>query len=185
MLKFKNKLKLITMRKFLQKIEFWIKLLVLSPGVIIHELSHAFFCLITGTKIYKVVIFQFSEIAGYVEHQRATNIFSSFLISFGPLFLNTTLAFFLFQKFALKWDSINSLILLYFAISISLSAIPSNADGNAFGNYIKSTISKKWFLFLLFLFYPLVWILNLLNYLKKFKIDYFFTAGIFYFALFF
>jgi hypothetical protein len=130
------------MNNFLLKLKFWIKLLILSPGVVIHESAHAFFCLITGTKIYKIKFFQFSEVAGYVEHKPASDIIAAFLISFGPLFLNTTVTFFLFQKFNFQYD-LKSLLILYFAISIGLSAIPSDADGEGFGSYIKTQFSNN------------------------------------------
>lgn len=181
-------------RNFLYKLRFWIKLLILSPGVVVHELAHAFFCIITGTKIYKMVIFQFSEVAGYVEHQRANDIVSAFLISFGPLFLNTVVAFVLFQKTNLDFNgwkefiksfNLESIIFLYLGISISLSAIPSDADGSSFGEYIKLTVSRNFLWFPLFIFYPVVWILNLMNYLKRFKFDYILMIAIFYFALFY
>jgi hypothetical protein len=38
--------------------------------------------------------------------------------------------------------------------------------------------------FPIIIFFPFVWILNFLNYLKKYKIDYFFTALIFYLSIF-
>jgi len=173
------------MNSFLRKIKFWIKLIILSPGIIVHEIAHAFFCLITLTKIYKIVPFRFSEVAGYVKHKSPSNILAAFLISFGPIFVNTFIAFIMFRKFNFQYKDLNSLIILYLGISISLSAIPSDADGSVFGEHIKETIKSNFLFFPFLIFYPLVWILNILNYLKRFKIDYFFTILIFYFALFY
>lgn len=176
------------LKKTYWKIKFWVKLLVLSPGVVVHELAHAFFCVLTGVKIFKLKLFQFSEVAGYVEHEQAKSLISAFLISFGPLFLNTAIAFFLFEQitFLKNLPSISwkNLLFFYLAISIALSAIPSDQDGKSFGNYIKKRVKKNFLFFPIFIFYPFVWILNVLNYLKKFKFDYFFAVMIFYFAIF-
>ena len=76
---------------------------MLSPGVVVHELAHFLFCVLTETKVYEVKIFQFSEVAGYVKHKEVTNIFAAFFVSFGPLFLNTLISFLLFKKFNLNW----------------------------------------------------------------------------------
>jgi hypothetical protein len=78
--------------------KFFLKLLLLSPGVMVHETAHAFFCILTGVKIFKLKLFQFSEVTGYVEHGAPKSLFSAFLISFGPIFLNTAIAFFLFRQ---------------------------------------------------------------------------------------
>ena len=79
--------------KLYYKLVFYFKLLLLSPGVVVHESAHALFCLISGVKIYKVKFFQFSELAGYVEHAPPKDLFSAFFTSFGPLFLNTFVSF--------------------------------------------------------------------------------------------
>ncbi len=170
-------------QKLKRKLIFWFKLVLLSPGIIVHELAHTFFCLISGVKIFKIKIFQFSEVAGYVEHEEADDIFGAFLISFGPIFINTALSFYLFKEFGLKFEWKNVLF-LYLAISIALSAIPSNGDAGSFGDFIKHSVEKHFWLFFIYIFYPLVWLLNLLNYLKKFYFDYIFVLIIFYLALF-
>ncbi len=167
-----------------QKIYFYIKFLLLSPGVIVHELAHWLFCIIFDVKVYKVKLFRFSEIAGYVEHEEATNIFSAFFVSFGPLFLNSFIAFVLFQQFDLDFLDYKKMLFLYLGISIALSAIPSDEDGNVFGNYIKHKVKSNFLFFPLFIFFPLTWILKFANFLKKIYFDYIFTFIIFYLALF-
>jgi hypothetical protein len=131
----------------------------------VHELAHAFFCVLGGVKIFKIKLFQFSEVSGYVEHGNPKNLISAFLISFGPLFLNTAVAFFLFreinfsetfpffQNFLVDWKN---LLFFYLATSISLSAIPSDQDGKSFGEYIKNKIKKNFLFFPIIIFFPFV-----------------------------
>ena len=52
----------------------------------------------SGVKIFKIKFFQFSQVAGYVEHEVPKNLIPAFLISFGPFFLNTFLALFIFNE---------------------------------------------------------------------------------------
>ena len=52
-------------------------------GVIVHEYSHAFGCLITGTKIKEIKLFE--ETGGHVTHQKR-NAFITAIIAMMPLF---------------------------------------------------------------------------------------------------
>ncbi|MCK5589014.1 MAG: DUF3267 domain-containing protein [Candidatus Pacebacteria bacterium] len=172
-------------QKIFLKLKLYFKLLILSPGIVIHEFSHVVFCLISGVKIHKVRFFRLSERAGYVKHSEPKDFIEAFLISFGPLFLNTLLSFLAFKQFNLNFAEPKNLLFLYLGITIALAAIPSDEDGDSFGKYIKLRFKKNILFFPLFLFYLIIWFLNIANYLKKFGLDYFFTAFVFYLALFY
>ncbi len=56
----------------------------------LHEWAHKFFCVRAGVRVLEVKYFQFDDkIAGYVRHEEPSNFWQSFLISFGPLLVNT------------------------------------------------------------------------------------------------
>ena len=63
----------------------------ISPGVACHELGHAAGCLITGTRIHKIVPFTLKEPdkrLGYIVHSARTGLFggvATFLIASGPI----------------------------------------------------------------------------------------------------
>src|SRR3989339_738951 len=68
--------------------------LLTAPGVMMHELGHAIFCLSAGVKVYRIRLFQFGKTAGFVEHDEPNNFFQGFLISVGPLIVNSLFALF-------------------------------------------------------------------------------------------
>lgn len=128
-----------------------------APGVIIHELSHAFFCLITGAKIKSISLFD--KAGGSVTHEPSKiMIVGPILIAFAPLFLGITAIFIIsrwvgldeqinifslsfsgLRDFALRsFSAINfanyqNWLLIYFAFSIGITMTPSFQDfKNAF-----------------------------------------------------
>ncbi len=55
------------------------------PGIIVHELSHAVACVLTGTKISKIDFF--ASFGGYVEYQRVKKIsLKEVFVSLAPFF---------------------------------------------------------------------------------------------------
>ncbi len=63
-------------------------------GVVLHEFSHAFFCIITGAKISKISLFD--KEGGRVEHTPSrVPILGSILISYSPLFIGLVAIFYL------------------------------------------------------------------------------------------
>lgn len=115
------------------------------PGVIIHEMSHRFFCDLEKVPVYDACYFRFGNPAGYVTHGPVTKLKSSILISIGPLIINTVLCSLLtfsavFPIIILKVEnpSIVFPLLLWIGISIGMHAFPSNVDINNFTNAVKN-----------------------------------------------
>ena len=152
-----------------------------APGVIIHELAHAFFCLFFGIRIYKINLFQFKQVAGYVNHSEPKSFLASFFISFGPLLINSSLAIYLFTKIIPPYFSWYNLLWLYLGVVIGLESIPSTGDAesllkNANRNILRNPLK--------ILLYPLVLILYILNFLNKIYFNIVFVGFLFYIAKF-
>ena len=150
----------------------------MAPGVIVHELAHAFFCLFFNVKIHKMSLLRFDSVAGYVIHDEPRRFLPSFFISFGPLIINSALAIYFFSKIVWDYD-FYVLIYLWLGIVLGLQAIPSTGDAkslfdNANHNFLRNP--------LVIIFYPLVLILYILNFLKYIKIDFIFVLILFYLA---
>lgn len=77
-----------------------------APGVIIHELSHGFLCLLTGARITKMSFFE--KTGGHVEHHPSKiPVIGSVLISLAPFFVGSAVIYFLSRKIGLT--GVNSL----------------------------------------------------------------------------
>ena len=61
------------------------------PGVIIHELSHHFFCIIFNAKVTDVCYYNFSDSSGYVIHNRPKYLYQDVIIAIAPFLLNSSL----------------------------------------------------------------------------------------------
>ena len=61
------------------------------PGVIIHELSHHFFCIIFNAKVTDVCYYNFRYSSGYVTHNRPKYLYQDVLIAIAPFLLNSLL----------------------------------------------------------------------------------------------
>jgi hypothetical protein len=152
-----------------------------APGVVVHELAHAFFCLFFGIRIYKINLFQFKQVAGYVTHSEPKSFLASFFISFGPLLINSGLTVYLFTKIMPPYFSWYNLLWLYLGIVIGLEAIPSTGDAesllqNANRNILRNPLKL--------LLYPLILVLYILNILKRIYFNIIFVAFLFYIAKF-
>lgn len=124
-----------------------------APGVILHELSHAFFCVITGAKIKKIAMFD--KEGGSVEHEQSKlPVLGQVLISFAPFAAGAVTIYFLarFTGFAtikfdwqhLSYDSVIHLAIasikqmnytkwqtwaiVYIVLSIAVTMTPSRKD---------------------------------------------------------
>ncbi len=152
--------------------------ILLAPGVIIHELAHALFCVLGGVRIHQIRLFRFQKVAGYVVHEEPKGFMSSWLISFGPLIVNSYLAMFLLAQIRPAfnlWD----LLFLYLGVVIALQAIPSTGDAESLFTLANRNFWKNP---LIILFYPLVLLLYLLNLLKRFYFDWIYAIFLLYIA---
>jgi len=135
------------------------------PGVIVHEWAHKFFCEKADVPVYKVKYFSFGNPAGYVIHGEITNLKSSFLISVGPLIINTLLCGLIYPISLLFPESIISTIGLWLSISIGMNAFPSNHDANNFLDMVKETRQKTLLYYSAELFALLIMLSNALSFL--------------------
>ncbi|MFA4942519.1 MAG: metalloprotease family protein [Patescibacteria group bacterium] len=152
--------------------------LLTAPGIVVHELSHALFCVLGGVKIHKINLFRFQKVAGYVVHDEPRGFISSWLISFGPLIVNSYLAMFLFvqvRPIYNLWD----LLFMYLGVVIALQAIPSNGDANSL---LMMANRNFWKNPLVILLYPFVLILYILNLLKRLYLDWAYVIFLIYIA---
>lgn len=150
--------------------------LLTAPGVVVHELAHALFCLLGGVRIHKINLFRFQRVAGYVVHEEPKGFMSSWLISFGPLIVNSYLAMFFFAQVRPIYDWWD-LLFAYLGVVIALQAIPSTGDAESL---LKLANRNFWKNPLIILFYPLVLFLYLLNFLKRFYFDWVYVIFLIY-----
>jgi len=142
-----------------------------------HEFGHIIFCLSSGVKIYKVKLFQFGKTAGYVDHDEPNNFFQGFLISVGPLILNSLFALFAFAKFEPTLNDWRPWVWFYFAVVIGLHAIPSDGDDKVLLRLANRRILKNP---LVIVAYPIVLFLYLFYLLKRLHIDWLFVILLFW-----
>lgn len=123
----------------------WLISLLTFPGVIVHEVGHKLFCDITKVPVYKVCYFRIGNPAGFVIHAPAKELKTSFLISIGPLILNTILCALLtfpgvFPIFILEAENYNGvfMLLMWVGVSIGMHAFPSNDDMDNFVQEVKN-----------------------------------------------
>lgn len=126
-------------------IEGWIIALLTFPGVIVHEISHRFFCDLTKTPVYEVRYLRIGNPAGYVVHGPVQSLKSSLLISIGPLIVNTLLCALLtfpamFPIFILDTEKYNVvfMVLMWAGVSMGMHAFPSNEDMKNFVDQVKN-----------------------------------------------
>jgi len=116
----------------------------LFPGVILHEISHLVFCLITFAKIRDIKLF--SKTGGFVEHENSKIPFvGNFLISIAPLLIGSVGIYYLSnqlpQNFIEIISSVKSIAIFYFLISILITFFPSRQDiSNSPILYIVTTV---------------------------------------------
>jgi hypothetical protein len=135
------------------------------PGVIIHEYSHKKFCDITKTPVYAVKYFQFSKKAGYVRHGQVRDLKSAFLITVGPLIINTIVCLILpFIGFLIGINNLFSLLVVWIGVSAGMHAFPSNQDTSNFMSEFKDDKDKHSFIYYSSVaFTGLIWLANILR----------------------
>lgn len=99
---------------------------ILFPGIVLHELSHVLFCLITFAPIKKIQFF--SKSGGFVLHLGSKiPILGDFLISVAPLITGMII----FYLFSLKFASVGlgpKIFIGYLEIAILITMTPSIQD---------------------------------------------------------
>ena len=142
------------------------------PGVIIHELSHHFFCIIFRAKVIDVCYYNFRDSSGYVLHERPKHLYQDVLISTAPFFINSFVGGWLAYPTIINKLSILGLeglnwhdfLRIIISISIGMNAIPSKGDALSIWSSVGD--SNMNFLFKLLaqlILSPLVLIIFLLN----------------------
>ncbi len=126
--------------------------LVLFPGVVIHEFSHALGCLLSGAKVDEISLF--SSKGSYVKHGKPKlPLIGSFVISFAPIAggiaslwvaakplglvlprVGASFSFDEVREMALfatdNWESWPFWVFVYLTISIVICLVPSKQDLN-------------------------------------------------------
>lgn len=130
--------------------------LITFPGVVLHEIAHKFFCDITDVRVYDVSYFQFSEKAvGHVIYEPTNNLWRRFLISIGPLLINSLVCALLtlpiacnaylhttFVPYSNSVLALGHLIMAWIGYSAGFHAIPSNQDMNGLTTLAQSILIK-------------------------------------------
>lgn len=156
---------------------YYIYALLTAPGVMVHELAHVIFCLFARVKIFKICLFRFGNPVGYVNHVQPTKFWQSFLISFGPLIVNSLLAVFLFSLVRSPYLAWQVIVYLWLAVAIGLHAIPSTGDAKSL---FQATNHRFWRNPLVIIAYPFILVLYILNLLKRLHIDIVYVSVLFW-----
>ena len=145
------------------------------PGVIVHEAAHMFFCKLRHVAVFEMCFFRFDNPPGYIVHEKIDDFTTAFLVSVGPLFINSLLcvlicfpAFVPVRLFELEQPL--SYVLLWLGVSIGMHAFPSNHDAMCLYDHAKKAV-KAWNPLAL-LSFPLIGLIMLANTLSIIWADY-------------
>jgi len=106
-----------------------------APGVILHELAHAFFCIITGAKVIKISLFD--KDGGKVEHEQSKiPILGQALISFAPLLFGVIAVFFLAKMLGLKAETIDLQNIDYSGFLANAKILLKSLDFQSYLNWV-------------------------------------------------
>ena len=147
-----------------------------APGVVLHELGHVLFCVTAGVKVHKIKLFQFGQTAGYVVHDEPQKFFAGFLVSFGPLIVNSLTALLLFSQWGEPYGR-REWLFLWLGVAFGLHAIPSTQDAYSL---FQLANRRFWKNPLVIIGYPLILFLYILNWLKRWHIDWLYTVLLFW-----
>jgi uncharacterized integral membrane protein len=113
----------------------YLRALLLAPGVVLHELAHHLFCLLTGVRVRRVVYFRLGNPAGFVVHDEPTLYRQVLAVAAGPFILNSATAVVLFNQAlhsavqaASPAQHLLTVALTGLGLSIALQAFPSRID---------------------------------------------------------
>ena len=160
----------------------WLLSILTFPGVMVHEAAHRLFCDLAKVPVYEVCYFRVGNPAGYVIHGHSPTLRQAFLISVGPLIVNTILCSLITfaavpQLFFLADHSFSLPVyaLAWMGLSIGMHAFPSNTDMKNFVDQMHLAAYKGPFYYLGRLFQGLIY---LANGLRIVWFDAFYAAGV-------
>jgi preprotein translocase subunit Sss1 len=109
--------------------------LVTFPGVIVHELAHYLFCILTRTAVFEVCYLRSANPCGYVIHEIPRKASHNLIIGIGPYIVNTLLALIIGIPVSIQIFQFNSvnfvdIFLFWVAISVAMHSFPSTTDAN-------------------------------------------------------
>ena len=133
--------------------------IITFPGVMIHELGHKIFCQLLGVKVHKVCYFRFKNPCGYVIHDMPQKFIQTFLITVGPLIVNSLAAIltFILAKFS------GNGLLVWLGFSIGMHSFPSSGDAKSLWKESNRHIKNNFLAVIGYPFAILIWIASLLS----------------------
>jgi hypothetical protein len=158
--------------------------LLTFPGVIVHEVAHQLFCRLGKIPVFDVKYFQIdANVAGYVQHGEIESFGTAFLVSFGPLFVNTLLCLLICLPASLPYQVFGdrgpvTYALLWLGVSIGMHAFPSNQDAAQVWSKAKSAAKSGNLLAIAS--FPIVILIRVANLARFFWFDaiYGFSIGV-------
>jgi hypothetical protein len=163
--------------------------LLLLPGIVLHELSHYYFCRMVGAEIHEVCFFSFGYPAGYVIHTAPKKFRAHVAIVMGPLLINSIVAVVLFCAAIGTWHELvvldpydwpGPLLRLvaagWLGLVAALQALPSSGDAISLWQVAKWHGRNGNPLALVS--YPVALTIQLTNWLRAVWVDWLFTAGL-------
>jgi hypothetical protein len=159
------------------------------PGIVIHELSHYLLCRLCGAKVQEVVFFDPDGRSGYVVHSVPRHLVQHGTIVIGPLLLNSVLGFLLFRAVTTQVGDLLSptrspgplayaqaALLTFLGASISLHALPSQADASSLWRVTLERVGQGQLLAILAA--PIALLLMAANQLRRYWIDWLYAAAL-------
>jgi hypothetical protein len=161
--------------------------LALLPGIVLHELSHYYFCRLVGAEIHEVCFFSFGYPAGYVIHTAPRRFRAHCVIALGPLLINSVAAVALFVAAIGTWRELAALDPIDWAPGVlrlaaaswlglvaALQALPSSGDAVSLWQV------AKWHLrqgnVVAAIAYPLALTIQLTNWLRQVWVDWLYAG---------
>ena len=161
---------------------YYLYSLLTAPGVVLHELGHAIFCIFAGVKIHQIKLFRFGNPAGFVKHDEPDKFYQSLLISLGPLIVNSLVTLVCFARISSPYLTWQNLLVAWLGIAVGLHAIPSTGDTRTL---VQTTNRRFWRNPLVALGYPVALALYVLNLLRRVHADAIYVAVLFWLGRFF
>ena len=168
--------------------------LLLLPGIVLHELSHYYFCRLVGATVHEVCFFSFGYPAGYVIHTAPKRFRAHCVIVLGPLLINSTVAIALFCAAIVTFREIAPLdpidwapgvlriaLALWLGLVAALQALPSSGDAVSLWQV------AKWHLrqgnLVAAVAYPVALTIQLTNWLRQVWVDWLYAGLLLWAAL--